>query len=353
MLDEPSIGLHSRDTAKLIHILEELRDLGNTILVVEHDLTLFVRRIICSISGPGAGEFGGKLAAGGVRAEIEGEPDSSPAAICAAISDSGAARGGASRAARKLVLRGAQANNLKGIDWRSRWECWWPSPAFPGREIDAGPRCALPRGGAARWDQPDGADPQSRSIEVTAAGGAAESTCAGRSDRPSDARRGQILSRTSRRSISSVTCLRRSPRHSGMAIRRDTFRSMSRAGAAKCAKATDRHGRDAIPGRRGAALRRLQWHALSSPILEVQYKGKNIHEVLQMTVKEALRFFAGTPALDKLEVLDEVGLGYLRLGQSATTLSGARRSASNWRRICTGVGNATPGHRRPAACFTS
>jgi hypothetical protein len=69
-------------------------------------------------------------------------------------------------------------------------------------------------------------------------------------------------------------------------------------------------------------------------VLEVKYRGKSIYEVLNLTIKEALRFFTGqTRILEKLAVLDEVGLGYVRLGQSATTLSGEKRSGSNWRRI--------------------
>jgi excinuclease UvrABC ATPase subunit len=76
VLDEPSIGLHTRDTARLIHILEELRDLGNTILVVEHDADMLRAADHLLDLGPGAGEFGGKLLAEGVLAEIEANPNS-------------------------------------------------------------------------------------------------------------------------------------------------------------------------------------------------------------------------------------------------------------------------------------
>ena len=76
VLDEPSIGLHTRDTARLIHILEELRDLGNTILVVEHDADILRAADHLLDLGPGAGEFGGKLLAEGVLAEIEANPNS-------------------------------------------------------------------------------------------------------------------------------------------------------------------------------------------------------------------------------------------------------------------------------------
>ena len=76
VLDEPSIGLHTRDTARLIRILEELRDLGNTILVVEHDADILRAADHLLDLGPGAGEFGGKLLAEGVLAEIEANPNS-------------------------------------------------------------------------------------------------------------------------------------------------------------------------------------------------------------------------------------------------------------------------------------
>ena len=83
------------------------------------------------------------------------------------------------------------------------------------------------------------------------------------------------------------------------------------------------YGGDAVPGRCRAALRGVQWNRYKASVLEIKYRGKSIYEVLNLTVKEALRFFTGqTRILEKLAVLDEVGLGYVRLGQSATTLSG-------------------------------
>jgi excinuclease ABC subunit A len=116
VLDEPSIGLHTRDTARLIRILKELRDLGNTILVVEHDADVLRAADHLLDLGPGAGEFGGKLLAEGVLAEIEANPNSltgrylvgqdfdsgADAAACAGAGAAGAARG--------------EANNLHGLD---------------------------------------------------------------------------------------------------------------------------------------------------------------------------------------------------------------------------------------------
>jgi excinuclease ABC subunit A len=116
VLDEPSIGLHTRDTARLIRILEELRDLGNTILVVEHDADVLRAADHLLDLGPGAGEFGGKLLAEGVLAEIEANPNSLTGRYLVGTDfDSGA--DAAARAGReKLVLRGAEANNLHGLN---------------------------------------------------------------------------------------------------------------------------------------------------------------------------------------------------------------------------------------------
>ncbi len=116
VLDEPSIGLHTRDTARLIRILEDLRDLGNTILVVEHDADVLRSADHLLDLGPGAGEFGGKLLAEGVLAEIEANPNSLTGRYLSGQISIPVPTRRRVPGKEKLVLRGAEANNLRGID---------------------------------------------------------------------------------------------------------------------------------------------------------------------------------------------------------------------------------------------
>src|SRR5271167_2837779 len=116
VLDEPSIGLHTRDTAKLIHIMEELRDLGNTILVVEHDQDILRAADHLLDLGPGAGEFGGKLLAEGVLAEIEANPASLTGRYLSGKIAIPVPTRRRTPGREKLVLRGARANNLHGLN---------------------------------------------------------------------------------------------------------------------------------------------------------------------------------------------------------------------------------------------
>jgi excinuclease ABC subunit A len=116
VLDEPSIGLHTRDTAKLIHILEELRDLGNTILVVEHDPDVLRAADYLMDLGPGAGEYGGKLLAAGTVEEVENNPDSLTGKYLSGALTIPVPARRRERTREVLVLKGAREHNLKGVD---------------------------------------------------------------------------------------------------------------------------------------------------------------------------------------------------------------------------------------------
>src|ERR1019366_4107856 len=116
VLDEPSIGLHTRDTARLIHILEKLRDLGNTILVVEHDANILRAADYLLDLGPGAGEFGGQLLAAGVLAEIEANPASLTGRYLSGQLSIPVPTRRRAPGKERLVLKGATANNLHGLD---------------------------------------------------------------------------------------------------------------------------------------------------------------------------------------------------------------------------------------------
>ena len=355
VLDEPSIGLHTRDTARLIRILEELRDLGNTILVVEHDPDILRAADHLLDLGPGAGEFGGKLLAEGVLAEIEANPNSLTGRYLSGKISIPVPTRRREPGREKLVLRGAEANNLHGSTSRFRWGCWLRSPASPARASRRWcTRCCIARW-RARWARPTAAIPSAVFTSLTG------------------------VERLNDVVLVDQTPIGRTPRSNpityikGFDLVRELFAAQPEA---KRLSLTPGHFSFNVPGGRcntcegdGTVTVEMQFLAdvelpcedcngtrYQASILEVQYKGKNIHEVLQMTVKEALRFFAGqTKLLEKLAVLDEIGLGYLRLGQSATTLSGgeAQRVKLAAHLAQVRAANATRSLRRPAACSTS
>ena len=322
VLDEPSIGLHTRDTARLIRILEQLRDLGNTILVVEHDADILRAADHLLDLGPGAGEFGGKLMAEGLVAEIEANPNSLTGRYLSGKLSIPVPTRRRAPGREKLVLRGAHANNLHGLDVEIPLGLLVAITGVSGSGKSTLVHQVLFRAVARALGQSDGSDP---SGVFTSLAGA---------ERLNDV------------VLVDQTPIGRTPRSNpityikGFDLIRDLFAAQPEA---KRMALTPGHFSFNVPGGRcntcegdGTVTVEMQFLAdvelpcedcngtrYQPRILEVQYKGKNIHEVLQMTVKEALHFFAGqTRLLEKLAVLDEIGLGYLRLGQSATTLSG-------------------------------
>jgi excinuclease ABC subunit A len=322
VLDEPSIGLHTRDTARLIHILEELRDLGNTIIVVEHDADVLRAADHLLDLGPGAGEFGGKLLAEGVLAEIEANPNSLTGRYLSGQITIPVPTRRREPGRERLVLRGADANNLHGLDVEIPLGMLVAITGVSGSGKSTLVHQVLSRAVARALGQSDGADPTGLFKSLTGA------------ERLNDV------------VLVDQTPIGRTPRSNpityikGFDLIRELFASQPEA---KRHGLTPGHFSFNVPGGRcntcegdGTVTVEMQFLAdvelpcedcngtrYQTRVLEVQYKGKNIHEVLSMTVKEALRFFIGqTRLLEKLAVLDEVGLGYLRLGQSATTLSG-------------------------------
>ena len=322
VLDEPSIGLHTRDTARLIHILEELRDLGNTILVVEHDADVLRAADHLLDLGPGAGEHGGKLLAEGVLAEIEANPNSLTGRYLSGQVSIPVPTRRRSPGKEKLVLRGAEANNLHGLDVEIPLGMLVAITGVSGSGKSTLVHQVLYRAVARALGQTDGADPSAVYKSLTG------------------------VERLNDVVLVDQTPIGRTPRSNpityikGFDLVRELFASQPEA---KRLSLTPGHFSFNVPGGRcntcegdGTVTVEMQFLAdvelpcedcngtrYQAKILDVQYKGKNIHEVLQMTVREALRFFAGqTRLLEKLAVLDEIGLGYLRLGQSATTLSG-------------------------------
>ena len=322
VLDEPSIGLHTRDTARLIHILEELRDLGNTIMVVEHDADILRAADHLLDLGPGAGEFGGKLMAEGILAEIEANPNSLTGRYLSGKIAIPVPTRRRAPGQEKLVLRGAHANNLHGLDVDIPLGLLVAITGVSGSGKSTLVHQVLYRAVARALGQSDGADPSGSFASLTG------------------------VERLNDVVLVDQTPIGRTPRSNpityikGFDLVRELFAAQPEA---KRLSLTPGHFSFNVPGGRcktcegdGTVTVEMQFLAdvelpcedcngtrYQSRILEVKYKGKSIHDVLQLTVKEALRFFAGqTKLLEKLSVLDEIGLGYLRLGQSATTLSG-------------------------------
>ena len=319
VLDEPSIGLHSRDTDRLIGILKNLRDIGNTILVVEHDPEMIRHADKILDLGPGAGEHGGRIVyAGDYLGLVKDSLSLTGGYLTGELSVPVAAD---RRKPRKhwLRVRGARQHNLKSIDvdiplglmvcvsgvsgsGKSTLVHDVLYNAMMSRRGNAAPRVEL--------DSIDGDEKFSDIILV-------DQSPLGRTPRSNP-----------------VTYIKA---FDGI---REAFASTPEARKHHFAPG---HFSFNIPGGRcetcqgdGTVTVEMQFLAdielvceechgmrFKPAVLDVRYKGKNIHEVLQMTVKEALSFFSSIPSVrNKIHVLDEVGLGYLRLGQSATTLSG-------------------------------
>ena len=322
VLDEPSIGLHTRDTDRLIRILKNLRDLGNTILVVEHDPDVLRAADHLLDLGPGAGEFGGKLLAEGSVSDILANPNSLTGRYLSGQLTIPVPTRRREPGREMLLLRGARANNLKNIDVEIPLGMLVAITGVSGSGKSSLVHQVLYRAVARALGQSEGADPTGLFRDLKGA------------ERLNDV------------VLVDQTPIGRTPRSNPVTYIKafDLIRELFAAQPdAKKLSLTPGHFSFNIPGGRcktcegdGTVTVEMQFLAdvelpcedcngtrFQPKILGVQYKGKNIHEVLNLTVKEALRFFVGIPRLlDRLAVLDEVGLGYLRLGQSATTLSG-------------------------------
>lgn len=319
VLDEPSIGLHPRDTRQLIAILERLRDLGNTILVVEHDPDTIAAADYILDLGPGAGENGGRIVFAGPREKLLADSRSLTARYL-----NGELRIPLPAMRRKptgrfLKVFGARVHNLKDIDVLVPLGLLTVITGVSGSG-----KSTLVH------------DVLFQALRAKRAGSNLKAYC----DR--------IEGDTWIRDVVLVdqSPIGRTPR-SNPATYLKAFDGIREVFAAT--PEAERRGYTAshfsfnIPGGRcdacqgdGTVTVEMQFLAdvelvceecrgtrFKSGILEVRYRDRNIHEVLQLTVREALAFFSATPKVtSRLKILEEVGLGYLRLGQSATTLSG-------------------------------
>ncbi len=322
VLDEPSIGLHPEDTGRLIHALKDLRDRGNTVIVVEHDEAIIREADWLVELGPGAGREGGALLSNGPFAEL-GEASPTRRWIEAAGERvlAGARTEPGDLFGSSLLVRSAREHNLQGIDVRIPLNgvCCLTGPSGSGKSTLAGD-ILLPalrrklglRGGRApgRHDSLEGAEAVGKVIEV-------DQSPIGRSPRSNPATFTGAFDLI--RALFAKLPLSRQRGYGG-----GRFSFNTRGG--RCERCE------------GAGRLRVEMHFLpdawiecpacggrrfNRETLEVAFKGLSIADVLDLRVDEALALFRAVPKLDKLlRVLSELGLGYLPLGQASNTLSG-------------------------------
>ena len=321
ILDEPSIGLHQRDNQRLLGTLTHLRDLGNTVIVVEHDEEAILSADHVVDLGPGAGVHGGRIVAAGPPAAIQKEPESltgqylsGQRAICVPAERT------APDPERQIRIRAATGNNLQAVD------------------------VSIPVG---------------LLTCVTGVSGSGKSTLVNDTLYEAVAEK---LFRTSRNPaphkalegldhIDKVIDISQSPIGRTPRSNPATYTGLFTPIRELFAGTQEARSRGYLPGRfsfnvkggrceacQGDGVIKVEMHFLpdvyvpcdvcrgqryNRETLEIRYKGKNIHEVLEMTVEDAAEFFRNVPVVArKLQTLTDVGLTYIRLGQNATTLSG-------------------------------
>ena len=333
VLDEPSIGLHTRDTHRLINILHGLRDLGNTVLVVEHDPDVMRASDRILDLGPGAGEHGGKVIATGNYDQILKSPGSLTGRY---LSNELRIQVPANRrkpGRQKITIRGARAHNLKNIDVSIPLGMLVAITGVSGSGKSTLLHDVLYRGLNTINRESQNPNPVSPTEGETRMGRPFETEITGQ----------EFIDEVV---LVDQSPIGRTPRSNPVTYIKafDGIRELFAATpeAHKRGFAAG-HFSFNVPGGRcetcqgdGTVVVEMQFLAdvelvceeckgkrFKPEVLEVRYRGKNIYEALDMTVREAIHHFANSPKVaDKLRVLEEVGLGYLRLGQSATTLSG-------------------------------
>ncbi|MBZ5628122.1 MAG: excinuclease ABC subunit UvrA [Acidobacteriia bacterium] len=324
VLDEPSIGLHNRDTTRLIKILQDLRNLGNTILVVEHDAEIMRSADRILDLGPGAGENGGRVVATGTYEEIRRTPASLTGRYLGQELRIQIPPQRRKPGPQRLEVQGASMHNLKKIDVSIPLGMVVAVTGVSGSGKSTLVHDVLYQALVAALKQGNGSVPP------------AVNGCA-------SLRGTQYVDDVI---LVDQSPIGRTPRSNPVTYIKafDGIRElMASLPESQKRGFSAGHFSFNIPGGRcetcqgdGTVTVEMQFLAdveliceeckgtrFKSEVLEVRYRGKNIHEILNLTVREALQFFREAAKItDKLRVLDEVGLGYLRLGQSATTLSG-------------------------------
>lgn len=320
ILDEPSIGLHQRDNGKLLETLKHLRDLGNTLIVVEHDEeTMYAADQIIDI-GPGAGEHGGEVVAQGTVEEIKRVPASVTGTYLSGRKFIPVPKHRRECDGRMLTIHGARANNLKNIDVSIPLGVFTVVTGVSGsgkstliNDILYNSLAAKLNGARLRASEHDSTE----GIEYTDKVINIDQSPIGRTPRSNPATYTGVFDFI--RELFSQT---NEAKLRGYKAGRFSFNV--KGGRCEACK--------------GDGMNKIEMNFLpdvyvpcevchgaryNRDTLEVHYKGKSIAEVLDMTVSEACEFFKNQPRIyRKLAVLEDVGLGYIHLGQAATTLSG-------------------------------
>ncbi|AOF48743.1 excinuclease ABC subunit A [Tetragenococcus halophilus] len=320
ILDEPSIGLHQRDNDRLLGSLKKMRDLGNTLIVVEHDEDTMRSADYLIDVGPGAGDYGGEIVASGTPEQVAENPHSLTGEYLSGRREIPLPKKRRKGNKKNITLTGAQENNLKNINVKF---------------------------------------PLGKFITVTGVSGSGKSTLINEILRKALAQRlnknskkpGKFKKITGFENIEKIINIDQSPIGRTPRSNPATYTSVFDDIRELFAQTNEAKIRGYKKGRfsfnikggrceacKGDGIIKIEMHFLpdiyvpcevchgkryNSETLEVHYKGKNISEVLDMTVDDAFEFFQNIPKISrKLQTIVDVGLGYVKLGQPATTLSG-------------------------------
>jgi len=320
VFDEPTIGLHARDTHRLIDVLRRLRDLGNTVLVIEHDLEMIASANYVIDFGPGAGKHGGQVVAIGTPAEVAEQPGSLTGDYLAGRVSIPIPPNRRVPNGKAIIIRGARQHNLQNITVR------------------------LPLGLLVAVTGVSGSGKSSLVFDILDR--AVRQRLTGAKDAPGEYDTIEGIEYLDKIITIDQEHIGRIPR-SNAATYSDTFTPIREAFAAtpeaRARGYSARHFSFNVPGGRcerceGTGFLTVNMHFLPGvevrcPVchgrrfnretLEVRYRDHDISQVLDLTIEEALALFKDVPAArSRLQVLSDVGLGYLQLGQPATTLSG-------------------------------
>ena len=320
ILDEPSIGLHQRDNSKLIATLKRLRDLGNTVIVVEHDEETMASADYLIDIGPGAGIHGGKVVAAGTPQEVMQNPDSITGAYLSGRESIPVPTERRAGNGQFLRIRGAEQNNLKKLNVDiplGKFVCVTGVSGSGKSSLVNGilypvlaERLNRAITYAGKYESIEGVEHLDKVIDI-------DQSPIGRNPRSNPATYTGLFT-----DIRNLYAQTRDAKAKGFTAGRFSFNV--KGGRCEACE--------------GDGVKKIEMHFLpdvyvtcdvckgkryNRDTLDVHYKGKNISEVLEMTVEEGIGFFDGMPAIQrKLQTLYDVGLGYIKIGQPATTLSG-------------------------------